>query len=147
MEPLEVLKSLHKSHRNDIREYQRATNDLPIEKHRNNLAFLQIWLEFIDLAAQNDYLCDEIRTFYKYLKSSNAGNGAFQLFWNWARYEQSIGNIDKAKNILQKIDSSFAETAIAFIENEELIPVFKRFIHRWLNLIYCQMKPTQIKIS
>lgn len=71
----------------------RATEAIPITgENKNDPRVLEIWLLYINLSeALGDKNEDELRSFFKFLKSSRVGVRNARFYWQWALFEKRKG--------------------------------------------------------
>ncbi|KAJ3259254.1 hypothetical protein HDU77_001909 [Chytriomyces hyalinus] len=85
----------------DIRDvYAEATASISVDRFKTDKRLIGIWLEHLRLEAMaSNENSAEIRDKYKYLKS-RVGSSSAQMFVQWAQFEVSHGDVDRAKSIL-----------------------------------------------
>ena len=97
-EILARLEQIHKitNKKDKFEAYRSSTSIFSIDTHCKNLEFLQMWLEFLELALNEGYEEDEIRNYYKYLYNGKVCVREPFLFCHWAKFEIGFGKKQKA---------------------------------------------------
>lgn len=117
--------------------YSKAAEAMSSDDRSKDVAYLDIWLQYIWILRQKNRDMDEIRNMFKHLKSFSVGPKFAQFYIHLADFERLSGNFDKAKTVLSNglkfLNENTQELQCAIYklkENESnslLVPVIYNF--------------------